>query len=55
MPVDNNTEPLDSFEVQLMSYLEYMKQIKPASYLSYRRSAIENPLFYHNGLSDKNN
>lgn len=54
MPSDNNAEPLDSFEVQLLSYLEFMKETTPTSYLSYRRSALEPLLFFHNGLSSKN-
>jgi hypothetical protein len=50
MPSQTESGPLDSFEVQLISYMEYLKSVKPATYLSYRRSAAEEPLFFHDGL-----
>ena len=46
----DNSVPLDIFEVQLLSYMEYLKSVKPASYLSYSRSSTEEPLFFHDGL-----
>lgn len=42
-------QDLTDFEVSLLAYLEQLKKQKPNSYLSYRRSTHEDPLFFHNG------
>lgn len=42
-------QDLTDFEVSLLAYLEQLRKQKPNSYLSYRRSAHEDPLFFHNG------
>lgn len=44
-------EPLSTFEVQLISYFNYLKTIKKHVYLSYNRSSYEEPIYFHNSLS----
>lgn len=41
---------MDTFEEQLFEYFDYLRTIKPRSYLSYRRTSEESPLYFYNGM-----
>lgn len=41
---------MDKFEEQVLEYFDYLRSLKPRTYLSYRRSSSEEPLYFYNGM-----